>query len=92
MGTLCDLRKCRIESRRPSVVGPRTYDVPMQTNDNTEQPTVHDGLDELFAAVLEDERSEGELPAPCCVSRGEILSIQDTPVIEDGGLLAAFQE
>ncbi|EEN89217.1 hypothetical protein RHOER0001_4356 [Rhodococcus erythropolis SK121] len=66
----------------------------MQTNDNETRPAL-DGLDAFFAAELgEDERSEPnlELANPCCASQGEILSIQDIPVIGDGGLLAAFQE
>ncbi|MFC9790068.1 hypothetical protein [Rhodococcus sp. NPDC127528] len=65
----------------------------MQTDDNGTRPAL-DGLDAFFAAELgEDGPSEPnlELANPCSASRGEILSIQDIPVIEDD-LLAGFQE
>lgn len=55
----------------------------MQTTDNTQQPTVHDGLDEFFAAVLEDE-----LPNPCCASRVEMLPM---PAVIEDGLFADFE-
>ncbi|WP_354577319.1 hypothetical protein [Rhodococcus sp. PvR044] len=67
--------------------------MPRQTDDNGTRPAL-DGLDAFFAAVLGEERSESNLVLanPCCASKGEIHSIQDIPVIGDGGLLALFQE
>jgi hypothetical protein len=87
-----ELRIYWIESRWPGVVGPGTYDVPMQTDDNGTRPVL-DGLDALFAD-LGEERSEPNLllANSCCASKGETLSIQDLPVVGDGGLLACFQE
>ncbi|MBM4557994.1 hypothetical protein GS466_23705 [Rhodococcus hoagii] len=52
----------------------------MQTTDTSGQAL--DGLDAFFAEVLGEPSQE----------LGEALSIQDIPVIGDGGLLAAFEE
>jgi len=73
-----------IERRRPGGVGPWTYDVPIQTTDDTEQPTIYDGSDAFFAAVLKDE---GITPSPCGASRVEMLPM---PVVIEDDLLAAF--
>ncbi|CAM3212665.1 hypothetical protein RHDE110596_22495 [Prescottella defluvii] len=52
----------------------------VQTTDTSGQAL--DGLDAFFAEVLGEPSQE----------LGEALSIQDIPVIGDGGLLAAFEE